>query len=716
MLEIINGENNNKISLFCCRGNYLINEMRLMAFDILPMSKIDGEVHVNVAASLKFEDGKIKEWGNINRRKLLQLIRKYKPRFIGTDNPEEILFPGEGMDRFYHLIPPTCNLVHVNSNQRGVKVKISSLIRKHRIEGWEKRSPLKTARALIQLMEFGEGVILEPFEDETIIRIGQPKRHKKGGWSQSRYERQNEEVVAHATEEVKSILDTKGVAYDLIERKTKFGSKFAKFHTFLPRGAVGEYFTKINLRPAKIVFESPPKANITRKNLDRIINSKDLTLSKYEPRIIVGVDPGTTVGISILDLNGNIIDVFSLRDTSKGEVVHLLTDYGIPVVFCTDVSPIPLFVRKLSATFDAEIITPTIELRKVDKRALVGDTNIKLRNTHEIDALAAAINGFKHVRNRLDKINKYDLNPREKDLAKALIIRGLSSTDAAQAVLSLRIPDQEVEVKQREISPDQQLINRVNNLLAILATSEETIANLRNRVARTESQVEFERKQKEKWHYAMQRLRDENTRESLKDEMLQSKSLELNSIREELSKQNQKEIMLKKKIKSLEETLWIGLQEGTYPIKVMPIFSHNGIAKLYDERLSEGDIILILDASGGGTKTALALANKKPRFIFLKETEFAPEVDEMLFDMRIPILDADNYNIKVLDTVAIINPLDFEKALKDYEILADKRIKKRGIQSFISEVENYQFEKIRQLEKDRNKYDNYEFEENNFTG
>lgn len=689
----------------------------LMAFDILPMSGDDADNKIQVAASLKTTDGNYREWGKVNRRKLLRLIQKHKPRFVGTDNPQELLFPGESLDRFYHQLPPMCNLVHVNANRRGITTKLPKLIRKHRIDGWDKRSPQKTARALIQLMEFGEGVILEPFEDETIIRVGQPKRHKKGGWSQDRFARQNEEVVLHASEKIKEVLDQKDVVYDLVERKTKYGAKFARFHTFLPRSQIGEYFAQVNLKPARIKFESPLKANVSRKNLDRIVNAKDLTLSRYEPRIIVGIDPGTTVGIAILNLRGQIMDVFSVREASKGEVVRILTDFGIPVAFCSDVHPTPYFVRKLAATFDAELISPNLQLSKTDKRSLTKDSEIKLRNNHEIDSLAAAVKGFRQLSSRFEKIDKKDLTTREKDLAKALLIRGLSATDATQAVKNLRrTPQHESKIIEQENSPDQELINRVNNVLSILASAEETIAYLRGKVARLETDVEQERRQKERWHRAMTRLRDENTLSSLKDDMVEQKSQELNAVRFDLKRARALENSLRDQIAALRETLWIGLQEGAYPIKVMKVFSHKGIEKLYEEQLSEGDMILIQDASGGGPQTARALADRKPRIIFLENTQFSPEAEEIFLSRNIPVTEAEGYNIRVLDNVAIINPIDFEQAIHDYEIYMRKRTKIKNVDAFLTGIQNYRYERLRQIEKAEGKYDDYEFDADEING
>ena len=54
---------------------------------------------------------------------------------------------------------------------------------------------------------------------------------------------------------------------------------------------------------------------------------------------IVGIDPGTTVGIAILSLDGELLLSESIRGISHDEVVRMIAEYGKPAIVATDVYP-----------------------------------------------------------------------------------------------------------------------------------------------------------------------------------------------------------------------------------------------------------------------------------------------------------------------------------------------------------------------------------------
>ncbi len=684
----------------------------VMAFDILPMSSHNNDLELKVAATLLQADGSEKKWEEINRRKLLHLVHTFKPKYLATDNPREILLRRESLAQFCKRLPPMTNLVHVNSLKNGRIISIKSLFRKYNI-ATRKTNPMETARGLALLVKKGIGSIIDPFEDETIIRIGQPRRTGKGGWSQQRYARQNEEVVLHAVEKVKDVLKKHNVAYDLSEIRTKYGLKHAKFHTFLSRAAIGEYFSGVNLKPAKISFISPARKVITRRPLSMRFDVKH---PSFHRRVLVGIDPGTTVGIAVMDLNGDIVDVFSQRDMTKADIIQYLSGFGIPVAFCADVYPIPHLVSKLAATFDAEVFSPRIELTKGDKRELAKKTGVPFRNNHELDAMSAVVKAYNMISSKLQKISGLpDLSYREKDIVKSLVIRGLTISDAVQAVQSIRqtVEPQEETIKAEHVDEQTiQLMNRINNLLKALATSEGTIEYLRNQVMTLETMLGEERRQKSHIYEALLKARDANVIDALGDQLVQEKTREIKYLREAVAKHTRKERKLMDRIKSLQKALWISTQENKYPIKVLPVFSQKWLDRLEEEiGLEKGDILIILDASGGGPQTANRLVNISPRMVFLQDTQFAPEAEAILRVHEIPFIDAEPYNISIYDTVAIIDPADFEQALHDFEIWKSRQKKIETVEQFVSALENYRFERKLLFEKVKPSYDDFDPDE-----
>src|SRR3989344_812120 len=156
----------------------------------------------------------------------------------------------------------------------------------------------------------------------------------------------------------------------------------------------------------------------------------------YMDSLILGLDPGSTIGYAILNLNGELIKIESLRNSSIDKTISKVNELGKIVIIGTDVSPVPKFVDKVASNLGAEVIEPNESLllkykNKVTKEFLK-DKNIKIKNKHELDALAAALIAFKHyqplfnrIDNHLNKINKNYLNNKIKNtvLTKKISIK-----------------------------------------------------------------------------------------------------------------------------------------------------------------------------------------------------------------------------------------------------------------------------------------------------
>ena len=60
-----------------------------------------------------------------------------------------------------------------------------------------------------------------------------------------------------------------------------------------------------------------------------------------ERPIIVGLDPGIKTGIALIDLNGNLIITKSSKNFSKSKISEFILNFGNPIIFSCDVSPLP---------------------------------------------------------------------------------------------------------------------------------------------------------------------------------------------------------------------------------------------------------------------------------------------------------------------------------------------------------------------------------------
>ena len=692
------------------------NNSTIIGFDVLPMASTERREGVKIAAFAVFEDGSTKEYSVLTRNKFLNLIKKNSFEYIATDNPSEIIRKGETIASFCDNLPTDSNLVHVNLTESGKTVNLMELMFRHEIiTNRKKLSAVKTAKGLVKLVQKGIGMILEPYENETLIKIGKPKGSSKGGWSQSRYQRNNEEVVFREANKIKNILDQNKFEYDEIINNTKYGAKNARYHVFERRNEVEKILSNSNFYPAKVNIWSPRKKLVTHKKLDASSFEGERSFSGIR-RLIVGIDPGMTTGVAILNLSGRLVTSFSKKNLSKGNLINELASYGIPILVCADVKPVPTFVSKFAATYNIKVFTPDIELSKERKRSYADQLIDKHRiDSHERDAIAAVYYAYKKYDTNFKKINKEDLSNKQKNIAKSLLVEGLSVKDSIAAIKLISKKETEIEGISKDKDyheKDMELIGRVSNLLEEIVYREEIIYNLRAHTGRVEAQNLIYRKEIDRLRKNMQKTEIKIIRETLKNEIIDEKDRSLKVIKDEARNLKHEIRKSQDQINSLEKMLWVTMDNGGVPIKILSKFSNGAINELKrSQKLQDGDILLILDPTGGGPQTAENLASIKFGFIFLENYNLPEVAYDIIFEKEIPILRAEKYNILRSNYVGIINQADLLKAKEDFQSYRKNRIKLEKSEKIYQTIENYKFEREKELKDDVKNYDNYEVDE-----
>ncbi len=136
---------------------------------------------------------------------------------------------------------------------------------------------------------------------------------------------------------------------------------------------------------------------------------------KIKKLFILGIDPGTTLGYALVDLDGNLIELKSVKGLSLDFLCSRLVKKGKVVVISVDVKNAPSFASKLSARLGARLIVPDGDLLIKDKLKLIKD--FKVTNKHQRDALASALFAFKSIRSLLNKIDRHLKKRGKKELS-----------------------------------------------------------------------------------------------------------------------------------------------------------------------------------------------------------------------------------------------------------------------------------------------------------
>ncbi len=123
---------------------------------------------------------------------------------------------------------------------------------------------------------------------------------------------------------------------------------------------------------------------------------------------IVGIDPGTTKGYAVLDINGEILEVKSSKKLDESTITKEIIKFGKPILVGTDVHKTPQLVEKIASSLGARVFNPETNLQGHHKTKLVKKflkkKDFEVNNKHENDALISAILAYKSIKPLLKKI------------------------------------------------------------------------------------------------------------------------------------------------------------------------------------------------------------------------------------------------------------------------------------------------------------------------
>jgi predicted RNase H-like nuclease (RuvC/YqgF family) len=123
------------------------------------------------------------------------------------------------------------------------------------------------------------------------------------------------------------------------------------------------------------------------------------------PLIILGIDPGNTLGYSILSIDGKLIKCNSSRTIDFSLLIKEIISYGKVIAVGCDKKKAPDFVYDFSVKVGALLISPKEDLLVNEKKEMVKGYNFE--DSHQLDSLASAIFAYNSLKNIILKIENY---------------------------------------------------------------------------------------------------------------------------------------------------------------------------------------------------------------------------------------------------------------------------------------------------------------------
>ncbi len=593
------------------------------------------------------------KYAKVNKRKLFQKINDIQPDFIAIDNIFELAPNFSGVVRFLQMIPPATKLIQVTGNPRTGMEKITTLIRKHRIQkslsfkySSQKTNSVETAEVCARLCQIQVGHEVVAFEDEIKIIVSKKKSHGKGGWSAPRYERVSKAAVHQAAAEVEIILQEREATWEEYEypQRKVYLSQLNKRSIPEIKSLIRPLTTEL----VRVTLERITKSSLDFQPLD--VNLAPASRSLYN--IILGIDPGTTTGIAVLDLmTGKILYLGSKRECGISQIIRIASRFGKISCVAADVLPVPSTVEKVAKITGSKLKYPTVLTSATTKREYLQDyqdltINHGHLNSHERDALFAALKAYNSLKEQLSKITKIVKETRIDLLTKLpeiqrLVLAGNSISN------TFYIIDERISVQEGDSSlkkEDENIVRSLKHEIDMLQTKIEVIYE---ELEKLDQEAEFWKKQYQEKSIETKRWKNKYEQKRLKSSHHKQKEIS-EAVRREVGRitDENKEIRRKLRKNQIEmeklkqiKNFWVLGRE--MPLKVLSFFADSSIREtIKNFGLHEGDIVLVLDPSGGGAQTALKVIDTGIRGILVPEgvANFADQALIQFKENCIPLL------------------------------------------------------------------------------
>ena len=662
----------------------------IMGFDILPSSSPRSKTAPKFACVIVKNGTVLNEYPELSRRALLKLIREVRPRLLATDNIFEIVPDSKAIFKFASKIPLETRLAQVT----GVpphQVALKILARRHGLGVRGKPSPLESAKLAALLAEKGVGHSLECFGAQTEIKVTRGRKLGRGGQSVNRYRRKMHSQIQQMTRHIESQLKGAGIDYDIDIRTSDYGYASSRIIAYEPVPAVkglveskrgGDF--NVNIAPVRKRVEFLP------------LEPKPIP-SQYRPKFyILGIDPGTTAAICLLSFNGKVSMLRSKKGLTRADIIRMVYEKGIPVMVASDVPNAPHLIEKIASTVNAEVYTPRKPIPVATKQELAREFSeeIKIHNAHERDALTAAVYAYRSILPKLQQIDKKireEQIPVDRNHLKALVIKG---TPINEAIASLTEETSEpVEVIQEPVEKEPVTQERFDALKKKYSDLEDELQSQIVRTEDLERLVQFLRFRESELEHSIEIMNRENYWRVKRDREVAKKKSELRHAHNETEFLQERIHELEERLDLLRGVKRLEIRGDTIAVKTVEKFTQESIED-YMKRIAHiknGDIILFEDASGGGPQTASLLIDREIRAVIVC-TPLSHLAQEELVKAMIPVISADDVELRRIDEFAFIDRKKFDAQIQAFLKEVQELARQRGEEQLIEIVERYRRE------------------------
>jgi predicted RNase H-like nuclease (RuvC/YqgF family) len=625
-------------------------------------------------ALVRMDGSRIESESEVSMFRLFRLLANEQPDILAVDSLQEIAADQHELFFFLQGLPPQTRLVQVTGGER--KETLGKVAARFNIS-FNKFDPFAEARTTAQVATLGAGAEVIAFENESEVVVSRHRSPGKGGWSQNRYVRKMHGAVQLKGREIEQALVAAGLRYEKKETRAFGGCSRVAFRVFATRDQV----------PVSTYRGADVQVRISGKRLERI---RFRPLSAKPRYLIVGIDPGTTMAVAALDLDGNLLHLASSRQMNMSDVIESLYKVGKPLIIASDVEEMPFTVEKIRRAFSAIAFTPKQDTSVETKMELAAP--FAYANDHERDALSAALDAYRQYRHRFQNLLKRIPPGHDLDEVRARVIRGQS----LDQVIGEMNKETRVPVTQTPpVAVDEKHDERVRVLDGM-------VKRLRTYVAELQEEVKGKDYEIRRLSARLRNVHTKRDAELAKDTEVVKKDAVIQSLKKRLHKEERYNRNLAKRLARIKKFAEFSMDGEVVPVKVMETLTKEGLRRLVDDvGVDEGDIIYVSRTDGWGRSVIKDLSELRVKAVIVGEKNLSGSDPLILPGFReagISLLSNKDAGVQVRGKQGLCGKETLDSALgrwNDQQAQAEREKKSEMIEHIFKEYKSERGKEVR---------------------
>jgi predicted RNase H-like nuclease (RuvC/YqgF family) len=152
---------------------------------------------------------------------------------------------------------------------------------------------------------------------------------------------------------------------------------------------------------------------------------------------------------------------------------------------------------------------------------------------------------------------------------------------------------------------------------------------------------------------------------------------------------------LEDNLKSMGSIETIDSSENVIPIKIIETFTREGILNACEYwKIKNDDLVLLKNSEGGGSQTASQLISMGVKAVLIIENVSHNAEEEFERNM-VPLLKADQLDLKIIDQFAIVNNKNLQIELGKWKAKIESKMHKENTQEILNVIYEYRAKRKR---------------------